>query len=152
MLMLCADTCSFCWWRSHRCSPGFHVCRWNWVSVKFQPDVIANKDVIFFLIQVHRDQVKNLCTGRLFALSPSLSRNMDVPPFSFFKCLYRWQGWRGSKNSAAEGTQSFTVWGHMGRGHVGLPPDTSCDDSQLWWVTVPSCTTCLGRRGKWNIV
>lgn len=58
------------------------------MSVNFQPDVIANKDVIFFLIQVHRDQVKDLCTGRLFTLSPSLSRNMYVPPFSFFRCLY----------------------------------------------------------------
>ena len=51
------------------------------MSAKFQPDVIANKDVIFFffLFHIHRDQIKNLCTSSRFTLGIC-----TCPPFAFF--------------------------------------------------------------------
>ena len=51
------------------------------MSAKFQPDVIANKDVIFFfsfLFHIHRNQIKNLCTSSRFTLGIC-----KCPPFAF---------------------------------------------------------------------
>lgn len=52
------------------------------MNAKFLPEVIANKDVIFFSFRF-RDQAQDLCTRSSFALSPSISMNMYVRGSSF---------------------------------------------------------------------
>ena len=79
------------------------------MRTRFQPEVIANKDVMFFLGQVHRHQVQNFCIRSQFALSPSVSGNMCVCPFPLPQIVVPMVvGW-GNGNRA---DKNLAVWGY----------------------------------------